>query len=61
MNADKLIEAYQERIAHLRTGLEMARDDLDWHRQLMGVPPTKAIDTLLDQDIKRDVEADQYR
>lgn len=51
-------DAYEERIAHLRTGVEMLGEELNAMYARIGVPEGRAYKTLLDQDIKRAVAMD---
>lgn len=50
--------AYEERIGHLRTGLERLSEEYNRLRQRMGMPPSSIPRLLLDQDVKRSIEQD---
>lgn len=60
----ELVDAYEERIAHLRTGLEMAADDLNMFRKRILGPdyePVSSIPNLLGRDVKRSIAIDRIR
>lgn len=57
-DVEKLIEGYEERIAHLRSGLEMAAEDIDAMRR---IGPSRAIPLLLARDMERAAAMDAYR
>lgn len=60
---DDVSLAYEERIAHLRTGLEFAQEDIKLFKGMLGIehPEESAIDMLLSEDINRSVEIDHLR
>lgn len=51
-------DAYEERIAHLRTGIEMLGEELNAMRSRLGVTEARAYQTLLDKDMDRAVAMD---
>lgn len=59
----ELADSYDERIAHLRTGLELAEDDINSLRSRLipGIEPIQSIQTLLGEDIERSIRQDKLR
>lgn len=51
-------DAYEERIAHLRTGIKMLGEELNAMRARIGVPEGRAYQTLLDKDMDRAMAMD---